>query len=264
MKIWTLVENTASRDDMTAEHGLSLYIEAKGKRILFDAGQSGAFWDNAGKLGVDLNQVDFAVLSHGHYDHGGGLPRFLEENTQAPVYVSRYVFGGYYNAAGRYIGLSPELADNSRVIRVEENLELAEGITLVSCRERESLVPVDSAGLGKKAGDSIVPDDFLHEQYLIIEEQGLRVVISGCSHRGVLNIAQWLPCDVLIGGFHFMKMDPEGSRVRDAAGRLLGYNTRYYTCHCTGAEQYAVMKRIMGDRLNYLAAGDCIVLEAAL
>ena len=92
MKVVTLMENTTCCDELFCEHGLSLYIETEGHRILFDAGQSAAFADNAEKLGVDLREVDFAVLSHGHYDHGGGLGRFLEIHKTAPVYVSRYAF----------------------------------------------------------------------------------------------------------------------------------------------------------------------------
>ena len=85
MRIVTLIENTASREDLAAEHGLSLYIETGAVKILFDAGQSAAFTDNAETLGVDLTQVDLAVLSHGHYDHGGGLPHFLSKNKKASV-----------------------------------------------------------------------------------------------------------------------------------------------------------------------------------
>ena len=80
MKVTVLIENTACREDLAAEHGLSLLIETSTSTILFDAGQTGAFADNAKKLGIDLNTVDFCILSHGHYDHGGGLKRFLEEN----------------------------------------------------------------------------------------------------------------------------------------------------------------------------------------
>ena len=72
MKLTVLMENTTVREDLTAEHGLSLYIEANGKRILFDTGASATFADNAEKLGIDLSQVDLCILSHGHYDHGGG------------------------------------------------------------------------------------------------------------------------------------------------------------------------------------------------
>lgn len=261
MKIRMLTENTGAREDMAVEHGLSLYIEACGKKILFDAGQSGAFWNNGEKLGIDLAEVEIAVLSHGHYDHGGGMLRFLEGNPKAPVYVSSAAFGDYYNAKGSYIGLSPELKVHPRLIRARDEEKLAEGITLVSCRGQSPVAEVDSAGLQKRGPEGLVRDDFEHEQYLVIEENGLRVVISGCSHRGIVNILQWLPCDVLIGGFHFMKKDPHGTEVREAAEKLLQQGTRYYTCHCTGLEQYAAMKKILGPRLHYLAAGDRVELE---
>ena len=92
MKVVTLMENTVCREGFRCEHGLSLYLETGNHKILFDAGQSAAFAENAEKLGVDLSKVDFAVLSHGHYDHGGGLGKFLQIHPKAPVYVSRYAF----------------------------------------------------------------------------------------------------------------------------------------------------------------------------
>ena len=92
MKIWTLMENAAAREDLAAEHGLSLLIETGAHRILFDSGQSGAFADNAEKMGLNLGTVDLAVLSHGHYDHSGGLLRFLEYNDRAKIYVDQYAF----------------------------------------------------------------------------------------------------------------------------------------------------------------------------
>ncbi len=92
MRIVTLLENSAFREDLSCEHGLSLYIETCGKKILFDAGQSGTFACNAEKLGIDLAGVELAVLSHGHYDHGGGLAEFLKINQTAPVYLHRDAF----------------------------------------------------------------------------------------------------------------------------------------------------------------------------
>ena len=97
MKITTLMENTACSPEFACEHGLSLYIETGKRKLLFDAGQSGAFAENAGKLGIDLRQVDAFVLSHGHYDHGGGLPRFLEVNRQAMIYVNQFAFEPHYH-----------------------------------------------------------------------------------------------------------------------------------------------------------------------
>ncbi|MBQ2720991.1 MAG: MBL fold metallo-hydrolase, partial [Clostridia bacterium] len=105
MTVTTLVENTAINDNFCSEHGLSLYIEVKGLRILFDMGQTELFAENAEKLGIDLENVDIAVISHGHYDHGGGLKKFLEINKKAPVYISRFAFEPHYNGSEKYIGL---------------------------------------------------------------------------------------------------------------------------------------------------------------
>ena len=93
MKITVLLENTACRADLCAAHGLSLYIEACGRRVLFDMGPDEGFLQNAGSLGVDLTAVDLAVLSHGHDDHGGGLAAFCRVNPTAPVYVHRRALG---------------------------------------------------------------------------------------------------------------------------------------------------------------------------
>ena len=204
MKIITLVENTTDCAELYCEHGLSLYIETEDHKILFDAGQSEVFTDNADNLSVDLKKVDFAVLSHGHYDHGGGLGKFLEINEQAPVYVSSHAFAPHYSRNG-YIGLEPALQDSGRMILVSETTGLAEGITLY----RLDCAPMDTAGLLVEEDGVRKPDDFRHEQYLLIEEAGKRILISGCSHKGIQNIMRWFAPDVLVGGFHFMKLEPE-------------------------------------------------------
>ena len=103
MRIRVLAENTA-KEGFLCEHGLSLLVETDaGRKILFDMGQSDLFAANAKELSLDLASVDTAVLSHGHYDHGGGLSRFLQVNKKAPVYISRYAFGEYYNGQEKYI-----------------------------------------------------------------------------------------------------------------------------------------------------------------
>ena len=259
MRIVTLLENTTCREDLCCEHGLSLYIETGKHRILFDAGQTEAFADNAQALGIDLSAVDLCVLSHGHYDHGGGLKKFLEINKTAPVYVSRDAFMPHYNGTEKYIGLDQTLLDDPRLIFAENSTQLAPGITLES-GAIPLPHPIDPAGLTVLENGILQPEDFRHEQYLIIEEEGKRVCFSGCSHRGILNIAAHFRPDVLIGGFHFMKLDPEtdARRLTDAAEELLRYDTTYYTGHCTGAAAYDFMKPIMGDRLNLIPTGSII------
>ena len=255
MKLWVLMENTACREDLAAEHGLSLYLETGEHRILFDMGASGAFWDNAEKMGIDLTTVDIAVLSHGHYDHGGGLSRFLAGNRQAEVYVNEHAFGGYYNAKDSYIGLDQALRDHPRLTFAGDRREIAPGLTLFTCSHWEQFTGMDCAGLQRMEKGLLVKEDFRHEQYLLIEEQGKKILISGCSHKGILNIAQWFRPEVLIGGFHFMKMDPDGEAVAEAAKTLMTWPTVYYTGHCTGQEQFNRMKPIMGDQLMGISAG---------
>ena len=114
MKIHCLIENTSSSPELEAEHGLSLLIETGSHHILFDAGASPAFAENAARMGLDLGRVDAAVLSHGHYDHGGGLLRFLELNPHSPVWASPHAAEPHFNAAGKDIGLSAQLTGHER------------------------------------------------------------------------------------------------------------------------------------------------------
>ena len=116
MRVVTLIENTAGCPELVCEHGLSFYIETGKHRILFDAGQTDAFAQNAEKLNVDLGSVDFAVLSHGHYDHGGGLQKFLQINQTAPVYLRRDAFLLHQNGQGKNIGLDPQLQASDRLV----------------------------------------------------------------------------------------------------------------------------------------------------
>ncbi len=260
MKITVLSENTSHREGVCAEHGLSLYIETGERKILFDMGASSLFAKNAQKLGVDLSAVDTAVLSHGHYDHGGGIAEFLKINEKAPVYVSRRAFEPHYNAAQKDIGLDVRLAGSERIVFVDDELEIAAGITLFSCNERERKYKTDPAGQKCVKNGVLCCEDFLHEQYLLVEE-GKRVLFSGCSHKGILNICKWFSPDVLVGGFHFMKLDTQGEGravLENAARELLLYPTKYYTAHCTGEAQFAFLKELMGARLEYISAGDSI------
>ena len=258
MRIVTLLENTACREDLACEHGLSLYIETGDLRILFDAGQTDAFSDNAEKLGIDLAKVDFAVLSHGHYDHGGGLQRLLELNQTAPVYLHKDAFMPHYNGAEKYIGLDEKLLNHPRLMVCDGSLQIAPGIKLECSIPLPH--PIDPAGLTVLENGQYDPEDFRHEQYLIVEEKGKRICFSGCSHKGILNIAGFFRPDVLIGGFHFMKLTPEADaqRLTDSARELLQHPTVYYTGHCTGSAAFDFMKPIMGDQLNSVTTGTVI------
>ena len=266
MTITSLLENTAARAGIAAEHGLSLYVETATRRILFDMGQTDLFARNAEALGIDLSRVDLAILSHGHYDHGGGLAAFLEINQTAPVYLTEAAFLHHYNGTQKYIGLDTSLGDHPRLRVVSGDLSLGDGLTLLTPNGRTRNHSLGAFGLTERVGDVFVPDDFRHEQYLLIEElieeplseAGRRVLISGCSHAGILDIVEWFEPDVLVGGFHVSKM-ALGEELTALGEALAAHGTTYYTCHCTGMEQYAFLQKRM-PRLRYLAGGETVIL----
>lgn len=263
MKLTTLIENTTCNPALTKEHGLSLFLETNGHKILFDTGQTAAFASNAVLLGIDLTKADIAVLSHGHYDHGGGLMTFLEQNQTAPVYISRHAFGEFYNGTEKYIGLDPALRTSERLCFVEEKHKIAPGLTLYSCNEKINEKRDSSHGLTKKTGEVFEPDTFLHEHYLLIEENGKKILISGCSHKGIADIVSWFCPDILVGGFHLKHLTTEGKDAEiltQLAETLLSHPTQYYTGHCTGKEQFAFLKKLMGERLQAISTGQILEL----
>ena len=206
IQITALVENTSADPRLGAEHGLSLYIETGAHHILFDMGQTALYAANARALGVDLAGVDLAVLSHGHYDHGGGLAHFLAANPGAPVYLSRYAFEPHYHGSTKNIGLEPALAQNLRLRFTGETTPLGDGLTLYACNARPRRHDLGSFGLTTVRDGAFVAEDFRHEQYLLIEQAGKRVLISGCFHKGILDLVEGFRPDVLVGGFHFSKL----------------------------------------------------------
>lgn len=256
MIIKVLTENTTGKENIFAEHGLSLYIETEKHKILFDMGQTDLFYINACSMGVDLEDVDIAFLSHGHYDHSGGLGKFLEINKTAPVYLSRFAFGDYYNGTEKFIGTDKNLKDNPRLIFVGDEEKIDDELSLFSLNDVIDKNLIESFGLNEIRHNSIFPDIFRHEHYLVINEKGKRIVISGCSHKGVVNIANALDPDILVGGFHYSKIDPASGILDRRAGELLKTKACFYTCHCTGEEQSDYMKKIMNDRLHLLSAGE--------
>ncbi len=261
MEVKMLMENTAHNNELHIEHGLSIYIETKKHKVLFDAGQSDALVENAEQMGVDLSQVDIAILSHGHYDHSGGWERFFQINQKAKLYINEHAFGAFYSGTEKKIGVPQFLHNHSRVIVTSDYKKLDEELELITCNAFHRKYQSDSTNLFVKIGDELQVDTFLHEQYLLIKEDDKEVLISGCSHKGIQNIAEWFRTDVLIGGFHFkgIAMDAEGKeKLENHAKQLTAYNTRYYTCHCTGVEQYMYLKEKMQDSVEYLATGDAI------
>lgn len=275
MKIVTLVENMEGAAGCGTEHGLSLYVETERHKLLFDAGAGELVMKNAQLLGVDLSDVDTAVLSHGHSDHGGGLPYFLSVNDRAKVYLLKSMFEGHYSLRAdgpHYIGLPKELeAYRDRLICAGERLDLDEELSLFSGIGYDHAAPPTNGHLMMDGPEGLVRDDFGHEQCLVINQGEKRYLLSGCAHHGVLNVLKrfeelygGMP-DAVFGGFHLMRHGvPYGEEDREYAVRtaeaLRQTPAQYYTCHCTGEEPFAWMKAVMGEQLHYLHCGDSVTL----
>ena len=285
MKITVLTENTISKKaeisklPLQGEHGLSLFIQTQNKNILFDMGQTNLFAKNASLLGIDLQTVDFAILSHGHYDHGGlssplpatlkneyfGIEAFAHINPKAPIFINSNAFSQNYNASKKYIGLNQELLQSKiaeRFVFVQDEKEITQNIKLFSCNSYKKSVATNAFGLIQLKNGTFVTDNFNHEHYLLIQENDKKILISGCSHKGILNIVEWFKPDFLIGGFHFKSLDVENPcqklELESYAKKLASYNTKYFTCHCTGTQQFEILKSIMKEKVEYISTGDVI------
>lgn len=268
MKLVTLLENTSLTEEYRHAHGLSLYLETQGLRILFDTGPNDAFAENAEKLGVDLSAVDLAILSHGHYDHGGGLLKFLEINHRAKICIHPGAFGDYYAVTEgnpRRIGLNPDLKRYAdRFLFTEKVTRPAEGLTLFDGVE-DVFGGSAETNLKEKVNGELIPDTFAHEQDLLVTEGEKAVVFAGCAHRGIVNIRKKAASllgrepDAMVGGFHLFQIQPgdaAGEALISRIGRSLATgNTVYYSGHCTGEYAYGRLKEILGERLFRLSSG---------
>lgn len=189
MKITSIIENTTNKG-LHVEHGLSLYIEKDdGQKVLFDMGLSGMFVHNAELLGISIADVDVAVISHGHYDHGGGLKTFFQENNQASVYIHKDAFQPHYSLRDngvRFIGIDKDWADYERLVFCDKQKEISHDMTLFADVQGNCCYPSGNRLLfGPTETEN---DDFRHEQNLLIEEGDKLVLFAGCAHRGIVNI----------------------------------------------------------------------------
>lgn len=272
MKITIVIENTKKEESLNCEHGLSIYLESKKHKLLMDTGSSGIAWDNAKALGIDLKEIDTVVLSHGHYDHTGGVLAFAKENDKAEIYIQKTAKRQYMSAKGgdHFIGVDPKVFELDKVhllegdYKIDEELEIFTGVT------GRRYWPEGNKKLFVRDQEGDHQDIFDHEEYLSVMAEGKKVLISGCAHNGILNILDKYreiygeDPDLVLSGFHMMKSDAYTQEdidlIQDTARELKKLKTVFYTGHCTSLPGYELMKEIMGDRLHYMYTGREIVL----
>ena len=270
MKIITLVENSCGHEKCIAEHGLSLYIETERHILLLDAGQTDAVVKNAEVLGIDLSEIDTVILSHGHYDHSGGILPFSQINHTAQIFMQNAAAEPHYNGE-RYIGIDRAIIDLPNVRLIDGDLRLDDELFLFSGITGRRCYPQGNRKLSRIENGVQIPDDFAHEQCIVISQNGKHWLLSGCAHNGILNILDRykeifrdMP-DYVITGFHMMKKDGEHTDeekavIMQTAQELAKMKTVFYSGHCTGIPAFEIMKGIMGDQLIALHSGEAVRL----
>ena len=273
MKIVNLIENTEGNPDCVSAHGLSFYVETKNHKLLLDLGPSEDTLKNAAASGIKLSDVDTMILSHGHYDHSGGIIPFTKINNKAAIYMQAAATDAYFADDGkdaperyRYIGIDPDIEKLPQLRFISGDTVIDEELELYKKKKRSHELPFTNKRLLVRKGNEYIRDDFRHEHYLVIRQDGKSVLMSGCAHNGILSIMDAYvekygkAPDTVISGFHLMKKtsyrEEEIREIEDIARELNKYPTRFFTCHCTGVDAFDIMKTIMGERLSYVHSGE--------
>lgn len=275
IKVTTLLENTADPEKgYVAEHGLSFHIEGPFGYVMFDTGQSGGILQNARAIDIDLGKVDKIAISHGHYDHAGGVRPMIEngfskfsffvgEGFFNPKYSTRETMPGYNGVdfdreylAKRGIGVEVVSSDRRR---------MAEGVWLV--KNFKGPLSVEPNPVFKvKKGDSFHTDDFSDEICMVLEGRKQIVMLSGCAHPGIESMVEKVmelfdkPLEAVIGGTHLVGASEE--RLEAAAG-FFGQTdiSRFGFSHCTGENSAGYLKKRLGNRFMENHTGDIYVFD---
>ena len=277
MKIITIIENKSKRETLIAQYGLSLLVEANGKRILVDVGQDEATYTNFLALNLDPSTIDAIVLSHNHFDHVGGLHSFLEVTGNAPVYASHAADNTelYTKKPFRKKKLASRnelLAEcGDRLVRVNDQAEIFDGIYACTIKSPDPDFACKDKKLKKKLPTGrLGADTFEHEIYLAIIENNTLSIISSCSHNGIVNIINdaqarfGMPVSSFIGGLHTRGSSAKGlncsrkylDTVIDKLNELSLKSI--YTCHCTGGKAYGIFRQGLKFKIKYFSTGDTI------
>ena len=225
-KITILIENYSPVSlGLTGEHGLSMYVEYSKKCYLFDLGQSGNALYNAFKLNKNIDSIDSIILSHGHYDHVGGIEEFLKYlNRKINIYTPQKAFEKKYvvneHFGSKYIGfLQPKeyLETNLKAnfIELKEYEEIVKGMHAFSHVTLTNKFEKSPDTLKVKRGNEFFVDEFYDDLSLVLETEKGLVILLGCAHRGMINICTEVKAKLkkniyaIIGGTHIQSYNEE-------------------------------------------------------
>ena len=277
MKVEILSENRTNHPECLAEHGLSVYIEIGDRKILFDLGASDLYQQNAKRMKVDLEQVDTVVISHGHYDHTGGVPSFCELNKKAKIYIHEKAFVTTYGMENGKLDEDPCSIRWTKQQHelVSTRLVLTNGMTWLTddiavsgtIRKIEDHIPTETFYLKNEDG-SLTTDPMEHEQFLAIRvpdkngnSRGF-FLFSGCSHNGVIPCLRYakalFPKENVLGFLAGMHLYNANSETRNVIlGQVAAEDMDYILpVHCTGILAICDLRQLMGARCIPAGAGD--------
>ncbi len=271
MRIVVLSDNRATASDFETEHGLSVYLETEKYKCLLDVGVSDLFARNAKLMNIDLSDVDYLFISHGHADHIGGLPTFLDINQKAKIIVSSRILNReYYSSRNSMRKISIDFDFESlgeRLIKIDDSAIFENDIKLFKPKITKYPLPKANRTLFKNSGDELVNDDFDHELIITFGKER-QFVFTGCGHTGLLNILESVTAEkegeicCVMGGFHLLDsqngMQYETEEEIEKLGQTLKTRfpkTLFVTGHCTGDTTFNQLKSILGEQITQFCVG---------
>lgn len=273
MKVTAVIENKAPEaSGLIGEWGLCVHIEFAGRQYLLDTGSTNQYKQNAEKLGIAIEDVDAAVLSHAHYDHSGGYDSFFEKNGKAKLYLRKECEQNCYSQHGwlkAYIGVPKGMLTKyqNRIVKVSGDYQLADDVWLIPHKIEEPERLGRAARMYVRKGLRFYPDTFAHEQSLVFRTKKGLVIFNNCSGGAdniVKEVQETFPDEhvyAIIGGFHLKSSSEE--KVRQFGERLKNCQVEHiYTGHCTGASAFAILKEMLGEKVHAFETGTILEIES--
>ena len=265
LKAVILIDNIP-KDALCGEWGLSIYIEYHDAKFLLDTGASGNFLRNAEQMGIHIDEVDYGILSHAHYDHSNGIPDFFRINPNAKFYLRKTAAENCFSKhflIKAYIGIQKGTLQKytERIVYADGKYPLCEGVWLLPHTTEGLENTGTKAKLYRKENHRFTADDFSHEQSLVFETSKGLIILNSCSHGGADNIitevSHAFPQQkiyAMIGGFHLFRSS--AAEVQAFAKRVQNTGIeKVMTGHCTGQKAFDEMKEILGASLFQLYTG---------